>query len=148
MANAPRVVIYPTGKPGGWFNLEDFFNELTVQILNSNSVKALSVAIVDSSGAIVNPLTTSTATATLSNVAGSASSVTLLASNTSRKGAIIFNDSSAILYVKFGATASTSSFTYRVNPYNTLELKPVVYTGVIDGIFASATGNARVTELT
>lgn len=87
-------------------------------------------------------------TATLSNVAASATSVQLLAANASRKGAVIFNDSSAVLYVKFGTTASTTSFTYYVPASAHLELPSTTYTGGMDGIWASATGNARVTELT
>jgi len=90
-------------------------------------------------------------TATLANVGDSATSVTVLAANVARKGAIIVNDSTAILYLKFGATASTTSYTYKIDTMETLEIPggPVVYTGIIDGIWASdAGGNARVTELT
>jgi hypothetical protein len=86
------------------------------------------------------------ATATLSNVAGSASSVTLLALNAARKGATIYNDSSAILYLKLGATASTTSYTVQVAGGGYYEV-PFGYTGVIDGLWASATGDARITEL-
>jgi hypothetical protein len=86
-------------------------------------------------------------TATLSNVAGSASSVTVLASNAARLGASIQNDSSAILYVKFGTTASTSSYTVQMAANSHYEV-PFGYTGRIDGIWASAVGNARVTEMT
>ncbi len=86
-------------------------------------------------------------TATLSNVAGSASSVTILAANTSRVGAAVYNDSSAILYLKFGTTASTSSFTTKLFPDGYYEV-PAGYTGILDGIWASAVGSARVTELT
>lgn len=86
-------------------------------------------------------------TATLSNVASSASNVTLLTANVARKGATIYNDSSAILYVKFGATASTSSYTVQL-PASAYYEVPFSYTGRIDGIWASANGNARVTELT
>lgn len=86
-------------------------------------------------------------TATLSNVSGSATSVTLLASNTSRKGVTIYNDSSAILYVKFGASASTTSFTIKMAADTYYEV-PFGYTGIIAGIWASATGSARVTEMT
>jgi hypothetical protein len=90
-------------------------------------------------------------TPTVSSVAASASSVTVLAANANRKGAIITNDSSAILYLKFGATASTSSYTVTVAgsgsaPFSNYEV-PFGYIGVIDGIWASATGNARVTEI-
>ncbi len=87
------------------------------------------------------------ASATLANVAGSASSVTLLASNASRKLAIIVNDSTAVLYVKFGATASATSFTWKLAAGDTLEFPQPMYTGVVDGIWDSAAGFARTTEL-
>lgn len=86
-------------------------------------------------------------TATLSNVSGSASSVTVLAANSARVGGSIYNDSSAIVYLKFGATASTTSFTVKLAADTYYEI-PGGYTGIIDGIWASATGSARVTELT
>jgi hypothetical protein len=87
------------------------------------------------------------ATATLSNVSGSASSVTLLALNAARKGASIYNDSTAILYVKFGTTASATSFTVKMAADAHYEV-PFGFTGRIDGIWASATGAARITEMT
>lgn len=88
-------------------------------------------------------------TATLANVADSASSVTLQASNASRIGWACFNDSTEILYIKFGATASTTSFTVRVAAGGYYEMPRPVYTGIIDGIWANdASGSARVTELT
>lgn len=86
-------------------------------------------------------------TATLSNVASSASSVTLLALNAQRRGATIYNDSSAILYVKLGATASATSYTVKMYQDDYFEV-PAAYTGVIDGIWAAATGSARITEIT
>jgi hypothetical protein len=87
------------------------------------------------------------ATGTHSNVTGSASNVTLLASNASRHGATIWNDSTAILYAKLGATASTTSYTARLVAGAYYET-PSSYTGIIDGIWASATGAARVVEFT
>ena len=85
--------------------------------------------------------------ATLANVASSASSVTLIASNASRKRFMIFNDSTENLYVKFGATASTSSFTVKILPDGYYEAPSPCYTGVVDGIWSSANGSARTTEL-
>lgn len=82
-----------------------------------------------------------------SSVAGSASNVTLLAANSSRRGATIFNDSTATLYLKLGATASTTSYTVQLTQNDYYEV-PFGYTGIIDGIWGSATGNARITELT
>lgn len=90
---------------------------------------------------------TSVSTASLSNVSSSASSVTLLASNASRKGFACFNDSTQNLFIKFGATASSSSYTVRVAPTQYYEMPLPIYTGIIDGIWASANGSARITEL-
>lgn len=86
-------------------------------------------------------------TATLSNVASSATNVTVIASNSSRIGATVYNDSAAYLYLKLGTTASATSFTIKIDPSGYYEV-PFGYTGIIDGLWASANGSARVTELT
>jgi ornithine carbamoyltransferase len=87
------------------------------------------------------------AAATLANVSDTASSTTLLASNAARLAAIIYNDSTVGLYVKYGATASATSFTYFLDAGESYREER--YTGVIDGIWESdASGTARVTELT
>lgn len=87
-------------------------------------------------------------TSTTSSVSGSASSVQLLASNSSRKSASIYNDSSASLYVKFGTTASTTDFKYPLGPRDILEFPAPIYTGRVDGIWSSASGAARIAEET
>lgn len=84
--------------------------------------------------------------ATVSSVAGSVTSVTLLASNKRRKGATVTNDSSSYLYLKFGSTASTTSYTVLMAPYAYYEV-PFEYNGEISGIWVSATGSARLTEV-
>jgi len=89
----------------------------------------------------------SAATATRTDVTSSASSVTILALNASRKGATVYNDSTKFLYLKFGTTASATDFTVLLRSGDYYEV-PFRYTGKIDGIWASANGAARVTELT
>lgn len=90
----------------------------------------------------------SAATGTLANVASSATSVAVLAANTSRKGASVFNDSTAILYLKLNvAAASSSSYTVQMAAGSYYEV-PSGYNGALSGIWASANGNARVTEYT
>jgi hypothetical protein len=85
---------------------------------------------------------------TLSNVTAAASNTTLLASNASRRQAILYNDADTAVYVKFGATASATSFSYKLLPAQTLELPFPVYTGIIDGIWANTpTGAMRITEV-
>lgn len=86
-------------------------------------------------------------TATLTNVASSASSVTVLAANTSREGATVYNDSTQVLYLKMGATASATSYTVQLASNAYYEV-PFGYNGKLDGLWASANGSARVTELT
>lgn len=93
------------------------------------------------------PLTAATASVTNQN--DQATNVTLLQANGGRKGVVIVNDSTATLYLKYGATASTTSFTYRLDPGVTWEMPQPLYTGQIDGIWSvDASGAARITELT
>jgi len=101
-----------------------------------------------SSGLVTRSFEIGAATSTLTNVSDTAVSTTLLASNASRLGATIYNDSTETLFVKFGAAASSSSFTAKVFPDGYFEI-PKRYTGIIDGIWAAdAAGAARMTELT
>lgn len=98
-----------------------------------------------------NPLPMSSAVAaaaTLSNVASSASNVTLLSANTARTGAAVFNDSTEALYLKYGATASTSSFVVKMAAAAYFEFPVPVWTGRVDGLWDAANGSARVTEVT
>lgn len=94
------------------------------------------------------PLTSGTGTK--SNVGSSASSVTILASNANRKGAVIYNDSTQVLYLDLtGGTATNASYSVQVPSNGYFELPGIViYTGAITGIWAAVNGNARVTEWT
>ncbi|MEH2086123.1 hypothetical protein [Nostoc sp.] len=84
---------------------------------------------------------------TPTTVASSITSVTILAANSNRKGATIWNDSTANLFIEFGATATASAFTARLSASGYYEV-PFYYTGVISGIWSAANGNALVRELT
>lgn len=87
-------------------------------------------------------------TAVRTSVASSASVVQLLAANVNRMGVVIVNDSTANLFVIFGAGGSTTDYTYKLTAGAVLELPLVAFTGVIGGIWDSVNGNARITELT
>jgi hypothetical protein len=84
--------------------------------------------------------------ATLANVASSATSVNLFAATALVKGRIIFNDSTAVLYVKYGATASATSYTVQIAAGGYFGFPEPAYSGNVDGIWASANGNARLTS--
>lgn len=103
---------------------------------------------VSGSSVSVSNFPSSSITANITQVASSASNVTLLASNASRKGAVFQNSSAQNCYVKFGATASTASYTIKMEPLSTIIINnDPVYTGIIDGIWDSADGLMAVTEL-
>ena len=109
------------------------------------SDRALVVALSPNS-----PVTTSQArpaTSVTSSVASSNTNIVLLPSNSSRLGATIYNDSTALLYIKMGVTATTTDFTVKLFPMSYWEV-PFGYTGEIDGIWASVNGHARIDELT
>lgn len=86
---------------------------------------------------------------TETNVASSATDVTVLAANSSRRSVIIYNDSTQTLYLLLASgTSSSSNYTVQMPPNSTFEYPqgPYIYTGIIKGIWAAANGNARVTE--
>ena len=108
------------------------------------------VIILDGSGDHITAfsgISPNTATSTVTSVADTASSTTLLSSNASRKGFRITNTSSAVLYVKYGTTASATDFTARLPQYAYLEEN--LYDGRVDGIWASDPGDgaALITSL-
>lgn len=104
------------------------------------------VVVTDSSG---NPVTSSTApaTGTLTSVTSATADTTVLASNSARKGALIYNESTAILYLLLATgTSSTSAYSLQVPANGSFTLNPGEYSGIIKGIWSAANGFARVTE--
>ena len=93
------------------------------------------------------------ATSTLANVASSATSDTLLAANNNRKTAIIINDSTSDLYITLNASAaSTTNYSLFLvakvgNTPSFLAINGDDYSGEIRGIWSSANGFARITEV-
>lgn len=116
--------------------------------LGQAAMSASSPVVIASNQSAVPVSSPTSGTATLSNVAASATSVSILASNTSRKGAIIQNDSSSAMYLAYAATASTTAYTVKI-PANTGFEMPItpVYTGAMSAVWDTATGSARITEL-
>mgnify|MGYP001566810534 FL=1 len=111
--------------------------------------RAADVAVVDGFGNQLTGFDSSRpATATLTSVASSAVSVVLLASNAVRRRFIIVNDSTKLLYVALAATASATAFSIPIAKEGVYESPLNDYTGVISGIWTSANGFARVTEIT
>ncbi|MEP6651815.1 MAG: hypothetical protein ABJA82_00560 [Myxococcales bacterium] len=123
----------------------------TVQPGNTANTTAWKVdgsAVTQPVSGTVTALNPTVASATLTSVTASITSVTCVASNASRRGAFIYNDSTALLYAAFAASASTSAFTVRIASQGYYEMPSYsVYTGIITCIWPSAAGAARVTEI-
>ena len=84
--------------------------------------------------------------ADVDSVPSSASSVTVFPANPSARARAVYNDSTAVLYLKFGATASTTSYTVQIAADGYYEFPGPLYGGQVDGIWDAANGNARTTE--
>lgn len=96
-----------------------------------------------------NPLPTKeysgTGTSSTANITNVSS--TALASNSNRRGATFQNEGTATVYLKLGATASTTSYTVQIREGSYYEV-PYGYVGIIDAITSASTATLRVTELT
>jgi len=96
-------------------------------------------------------LSTKPATAVSSAASGVASSVTvvtILAANSNRLGATIYNEGAATLTLHLGPSASSTVYTLVMAAASYYEV-PFNYTGIITGLWSAAAGgnNARVVEM-
>lgn len=139
---------------GTWTNTVTQATAANLNATIGNGSGASAVNIQDGGNSItvdgtVTSSPTTSGTGTASNVNASATNVTLLASNASRKNAVFYNDSASICRVKCGATSSSTSFTLKMFPDSFFSLDNIpLYTGIVDGIWETATGVMRVTEFT
>lgn len=121
---------------------------------NTAAVKGSGVSPATTDSALVvaispnNTAPTVCGTATLTNYTITAASATAIASNAARKGLICFNDSTAVIYINYGGTASSTAFTYKLGVGQTWEMTNYIYTGAINVIGTASSGTARFTELT
>jgi hypothetical protein len=94
------------------------------------------------------PIVSKSGSSAVTSVNAATSTTSILSANSNRKGALFYNDSSFALYLKFGATASTSSFTTKIEGGQLFSAPLPIWTGAIDGLWDGAVGAVRVTELT
>jgi hypothetical protein len=93
------------------------------------------------------PVSTTPSVSTVSTVSvvnlPASTNTTLLAANANRRAAIIVV-AKASTYIKFGSTASATSYTYKTATANTV-IETEIWTGVIDAFGPS--GEIAITEL-
>lgn len=97
---------------------------------------------------ITRPIIPSTVLSSLTSITGTAASVIVAATDGTRKGVLIVNDTIQAFFLKYGLTASTTSYSVRMPSLSYWEMPVPVWQGRMDGIWdASNTGAARVTIL-
>ena len=112
--------------------------------VNSNIIAALPVGTHTIGAVIIQTSTSSIITSATAAI----TSTTVLPANTNRKAAYFYNDSTAILYLAFAATASITAYTVQIGINGYYEMPvPTLYTGLITGIWSTANGAVRITEL-
>jgi len=90
----------------------------------------------------------SASTSTISRVGAASSNTSLVAANASRIQIILFNDSNKSAFVKYGTSASSTSFSIKMPPESHHFIDGPVYSGAIDAIWESgATGAMQITEM-
>jgi len=89
------------------------------------------------------------ANAVQTSVASTAGSKAILAANAARRGAIIQNTSTDVLYLLFGGGTADTTVTHTVRlASNAYYEVPFGFTGAITGISSGTNGAANITEFT
>lgn len=108
-----------------------------------------SVKITNAAGTAIS---SDSATSTQSNVSAAAADTSVLAANANRRpGSTVANDSTSVMYVLLGSgVASATNFTAAIDGKTTVPgvlTLPDGYKGAVRAFWTTATGSARVTEL-
>jgi hypothetical protein len=98
-------------------------------------------------GGTVSTRATRSTTPTVTSVAATVGNVTLLGANVNRFGAAFYVEGGQPLFLKLGSSAGTVDYTVQVTPGAYYEL-PFNYSGTVAGIWQTAGGTVRITEVT
>ena len=106
-------------------------------LARSHSSQFWRKAAVSAAGAVsVGP---APGTSALTSVAAAVTSTVILAANASRKQVLVFNDSSANLYLGLTSSAvSVTSYTVKISPGGYYEVPWPVWTGQLTGLWDAA----------
>jgi hypothetical protein len=85
--------------------------------------------------------------ANTSRVASSVTTVTVAAAFTARTGLLLYNDSTANCFVKFGAAASSTDFVIKLSASSYYEMPQPIFNGLVTAVWDAANGALQVTEL-
>jgi len=113
----------------------------------ANTVLGRLKDIVDAIGNITGGGSSLGSTSAISTVASTiTNNTTILAADTDRVSAKIFNDSTQILYLAEGSGATPTNYTYPLDPGDYYVVDD--YNGIITGVWSAVDGQARITQIT
>lgn len=130
-------------------NLNSINTNISSLISLVDTLEALATAT-NSKLDLISTNTKQTGTSEVISVNSSASTQTLKAANLNRKSLTIVNDSTAPLYIKYGAGASLSDYSIVLSEKSGNNFAHAFIddtTDLITGIWASANGSAKITEI-
>ena len=106
------------------------------------------VVVLDTDGQPLTPAGGAVSSATVTAVASSATSVEILAANAARRGVFLTNTDANVVRVKYGTTASATSFTVALAQNGYWEMPLPVYNGVMHAIWdVDGAGSLIITEI-
>jgi len=95
----------------------------------------------------VQNISPQSSSADLTSVTNSNASFSIVASNSSRKGLYIVNDSNTQCYYAFAASATTSAYSFRLTANSIYTMDVPIYTGAVSAICNANNGASKVTEI-
>lgn len=125
----------------------------TFYILGKTTLRAAndgSPSVSVTSGTITSISSDFASSASVTTVAYNAASTSALGSNSSRKGALFYNNTDGYAYVLYGSGTAdtTSNFSVIIGPAGFYNMPKPIYTGAMKVIFSGGTaGNLLITEL-
>jgi len=127
--------------------MSDRANEVALLDEQGNAISSSNPLPVDDQG----PTSGVASAVAHTQVGASATVVTLLAANTSRASASFFNKSTDSLFIKLGATATTSDYYIELRNDEYMDIPMAdskIYQGIITGIWSGTNGDVKITETT
>jgi hypothetical protein len=117
--------------------------------LLTGDVRAVDVAINDANGAQLSGFdSTRPANAATTTLAATTTSAVLLPANAARRQYFIRNKSNQTAYIQMGAAASAASHVHVLPKGGYFDSVLNGYTGALEAVLASGTGDIDVTEVT
>lgn len=140
------IRIDPTGTTTQPIDTVAWFGSTAPTVGQKTMADSIPVVLPSDQTITANPSTAGSSSVT--NVTGAVADTLILAANSARKGAMVYNNATRAMYLKFGTGPSTTSFSVIVQRDGYYEV-PFHYTGVLRAVWAAGvTGDALVTELT